>query len=105
VGTMTRLAVLAVCLAALLLPAAAHAQAANSYDVVRGVTGHGIVRANTEADCESPAPTPQGTEVHCAIVSALDFDTCIPAQRRCNASLTAVNVPGWHFTNEPAVRA
>ena len=48
------------------------------------------VRANTEADCETPAPTPQGTEVHYAIVSALDFDTCIPAQRRCNASITAV---------------
>jgi hypothetical protein len=95
---MLRSAVLAVLLAACCVPATARAQLSDNYDLTRGTTGHGIVRANTEADCESPAPTPQGSEVHCASVSAFDFENCIPAQRRCNASITAVNVAGWHFT-------
>jgi len=94
---MLRLAVLAV-LALCSLPATARAQLTDNYDLTRGATGHGIVRANGQADCESPAPTPQGTEADCAIVNAFNFENCIPAQRRCNASITAVNVAGWHFT-------
>jgi hypothetical protein len=95
---MLRSAVLAVLLATCCLPATARAQLTDNYDLTRGATGHGIVRANTQADCESPAPTPQGTEADCPIVSAFGFETCIPAQRRCNASISAVNVSGWHFT-------
>lgn len=95
---MLRSAVLAVLLAACCLPATARAQLTDNYDLTRGVTGHGIVRANTEADCESPAATPQGAEVDCPIVSAFGFENCIPAQRRCNASITAVAPTGWTFT-------
>src|SRR4051794_28775484 len=95
---MLRSAVVVILLAACCLPATALAQADDSYDLVRGTTGHGKVIAPDTADCVTPAPTPQGTEAHCPIVDAFGFETCVPQLRRCTASITAVNVAGWHFT-------
>ncbi len=70
--------ILAVLLAALCLPAAARAQAANSYELVRGTTGHGsVVIQGTPGDqCTTPATTKTGDAADCPAISVFRFHTC-----------------------------